>query len=176
MTTRMTRGFGLSAIVALIWLAAGCDDESATVPAPVVAAGPQAPQAVTVQTVSREELFDRKMRALTAENSRSIFRQIDLIASKVGGGGTSALESFELGQLGLVGVIWNIAKPVALIRTPEGREYPITLNQPLGKNGGRVISILSDQILVEEKFYDFRGELQQTKHTIKLPSREGDSK
>lgn len=164
-------------IVALLaGLLAACSEEEAAAPAPVAPTGVQAPAAVTVQTVSREELYERKMKAITAENTRSIFRQIDLISSKVGGGGTSALESFELAQLSLVGVIWNIAKPVALIKTPEGREYPITINQPLGKNGGRVTSILSDQVLVEEKFYDFRGELQQSKYTIKLPSHEGDTR
>ena len=161
-------------VLLAVVFAVACSEEDKPATSATAAAAVAAPTEVTVTTVTREELFDRKMRALAAENTRSVFRQIELISSKVGGGGTSPLESFELAQLGLVGVIWNIAKPVALIRTPEGKEYPITINQPMGKNGGRVISILSDQVLVEEKFYDFRGELQQTKHRIKLPAHEGD--
>lgn len=126
--------------------------------------------------VSREEVFAAKMKAIEPKAPRDIFKEIKLISGPAVAGTGTPLETYELAQLTLVGVIFNIASPKALVRAPNGEEFVATLNTAIGKRGGRVVAVLSDQIVIEEKFYDFRGELTEERYVLKLPTADGVSR
>ena len=62
----------------------------------------------------------------------------------------SPLERFELGQLKLVAVIWDIKEPTAMVEDSAGLGYVIKVGTPIGVNDGKVKSIQPDRVIVEE--------------------------
>lgn len=67
------------------------------------------------------------------------------------------LEQFDLSQLNVVAVVWNTARPRALVVDPSGRSYVIQEGTRIGKNSGRVIHIGDNQVLVRETYVDYLG-------------------
>lgn len=83
-------------------------------------------------------------------------------------GGIHPLQRYNIQQLRLVGVIWGIPRPIALVTTPDGKEYQITEGTPVGTGDGRVQQILSDRVVIEERYYDYRGQLQTERFELVL--------
>lgn len=123
--------------------------------------------------VSREDVFMKKLKSTRFEGTRDLFKAISIARGPNNENGGTPLESFELGQMRLVGIIWGTTRPWVLIRTPDNVEHRASINTPVGKNAGRIISVLADQVVVLEKFYDYRGELQQEKYTLRLNPTQG---
>lgn len=69
----------------------------------------------------------------------------------------SPLERFDLGQLKIVGVVWDIKEPRAMIEDSAGLGYVVKVGTPIGSNDGRVKTIQRDQIVVEENYEDAYG-------------------
>jgi type IV pilus assembly protein PilP len=69
----------------------------------------------------------------------------------------SPLERYELGQLKLVGVIWNAGEPRAMVEDPAGLGYVVHQGTPIGPSDGTVKSITRNGILIEEFFVDLYG-------------------
>jgi len=78
------------------------------------------------------------------------------------------LQRYELSQLKLVGIIWNIDNPRALIEDAAGKGYIVTRGTFIGKNGGRVADILPGEIIVIEESPDIFGEVTKREIKIKL--------
>ena len=58
--------------------------------------------------------------------------------------------------------------------------YNTTISQDIlkkgikvGPNEGTVVGITPEAVLVEERYYDFSGEIRKSKQAIQLPKREG---
>jgi type IV pilus assembly protein PilP len=83
------------------------------------------------------------------------------------------LEKFDLGQLRLIGVIIGMGEPRAMVIAPDGKSYILKKGIKVGKNNGRVVGIKGDAVLVEERYYDFSGEIRKSVESIQLPKREG---
>jgi Tfp pilus assembly protein PilP len=83
------------------------------------------------------------------------------------------LADFDLSQLSIVGVIWNIKNPRALVADPAGRSFVLKEGSAIGKNRGRVIRIEDDLILVEEKFVDFEGTVTTKDVEMRLAKSQG---
>jgi type IV pilus assembly protein PilP len=83
------------------------------------------------------------------------------------------LEKFDLGQLRLIGVIIGKGEPRAMVIAPDGKSYILKKGIRVGKNDGRVVGIKADAVLVEERYYDFSGEIRKSVESIQLPKREG---
>ena len=83
------------------------------------------------------------------------------------------LEKFDLGQLRLIGVIIGMGEPRAMVIAPDGKSYILKKGIKVGKNNGRVVGIKADAVLVEERYYDFSGEIRKSVESIQLPKREG---
>lgn len=69
----------------------------------------------------------------------------------------SPLERFELGQLKLVGIVWDIKEPRAMIEDGAGLGYSVKVGTPIGSNEGTVKTIQRNRIVVEEWYEDFNG-------------------
>jgi type IV pilus assembly protein PilP len=77
------------------------------------------------------------------------------------------LQRFDLGQLKLVGIIWEADEPKALIEDGGGLGYIVTRGTFIGSKGGIVRAIEPRRIVVEEYETDFAG--KRRAHQRELP-------
>jgi len=80
----------------------------------------------------------------------------------------SPLERYELGQLKLVGVIWDMKEPNAMVEDAAGLGYRVKVGTPIGSNEGKVKTILQDGIVVEEFQVDLYGAKNKREVKIRL--------
>jgi Tfp pilus assembly protein PilP len=80
----------------------------------------------------------------------------------------SPLERFELGQLKVVGIIWDIKEPRAMIEDATGLGYTILVGTPIGGSEGKVKAINRNEVVVEESFQDFSGKKKTREVLMKL--------
>jgi type IV pilus assembly protein PilP len=78
------------------------------------------------------------------------------------------LQRFELGQLKLVGVIWETSEPKALIEDSGGLGYIVTRGTLIGPNGGIIKTIEPRRVVVEEYHIDFFGKRQMQERELQL--------
>ena len=78
------------------------------------------------------------------------------------------LQRFELGQLKLVGVIWEANEPKALIEDSGGLGYIATRGTPIGAKGGVIKAIEPKRVVVEEYQTDFYGKRQVQERELQL--------
>jgi type IV pilus assembly protein PilP len=83
------------------------------------------------------------------------------------------LQRFDLGQLRLIGVIVGKGEPRAMVVAPDGKSYILKKGVKVGRNDGKIVDITAEAILVEERYYDFSGEIRKSTQEIQLPKREG---
>ena len=80
----------------------------------------------------------------------------------------SPLERYELGQLKLVGIIWNIKNPTALVEDTSGLGYTVRVGTPIGANDGKVKMISPDALLIEEEYIDLYGAKKKREVSLRL--------
>lgn len=81
----------------------------------------------------------------------------------------SPLERYDLGQLKLVGIVWNIKEPRAMIEDAAGLGYIIKIGTPIGANEGKVAEIKPTEVLIKESYIDFYGARKSREVSMKLP-------
>jgi Tfp pilus assembly protein PilP len=69
----------------------------------------------------------------------------------------SPLERLDLSQLKVVGIIWDIKEPRAMVEDTAGLGYVVKVGTPIGSNDGVVKAIHRNQIVVEETAADIYG-------------------
>jgi len=69
------------------------------------------------------------------------------------------LQRFGTEEFRLTGIVLAGAKRFAMVESPEGKRHIIRRNTRIGLNEGRVIKILSDNVVVLEKIQDFEGNI-----------------
>jgi type IV pilus assembly protein PilP len=80
----------------------------------------------------------------------------------------SPLERFDLGQLKIVGIVWDIKEPRAMIEDTAGLGYVVKVGTPIGNNDGKVKAIHRNQIIVEESYEDTYGARKSRDVSLKL--------
>ncbi len=83
------------------------------------------------------------------------------------------LQSYDIAQFRLVGVIVGKGEPKAMVVAPDGKSYILARGVKVGKNNGVVVDITTETILVEEKYYDYSGNVIENIQVITVPKREG---
>jgi type IV pilus assembly protein PilP len=86
------------------------------------------------------------------------------------------LQRYELSQLKLVAIIWNIDTPRALVEDSAGKGYIISKGSLIGNNHGKVTDILQNEIVVAEESVDIFGETKTRSIRIKLHTGEEERK
>ena len=81
---------------------------------------------------------------------------------------TTPLEALDLSQLKLVGVTLSDKGNTALVEDASGKGYIIKEGTYIGTKAGKVIQILKDRFIIEEKIEDVHGEIITQKMVIKL--------
>jgi type IV pilus assembly protein PilP len=79
------------------------------------------------------------------------------------------LERFDISALKLVGILWGQLGRRALIRAPDNKGYFVTVGTYMGENGGQVIGINDDRLMIEEKYKGTEGNI--VGKTLNLPLR-----
>lgn len=78
------------------------------------------------------------------------------------------LQRFGTEEFRLTGIVLTSTKRFAMVETPEGKRYVLRRNTRIGINGGRVIKILSDSVVVLEKIKDFEGNINTERIILTL--------
>ncbi len=85
----------------------------------------------------------------------------------------SPLQQVNLSQLKLVGIVWKIDEPKAMVEDSTGLGYVIKLGTPIGEcqNEGKVKAIRSSEVVIEETFHDPIFRTNKVREVnMKLPS------
>ena len=67
------------------------------------------------------------------------------------------LEQYDLTQLALVGVVWDVGRARALVQDPSGMSYVVAAGARMGKNDGLVTRIDDNLVVVRERYVDLYG-------------------
>lgn len=154
----------------------GCDllvDGSGTPQATPTAPAPEKP---------KEKVLSELDKAIQAQDSyaynpvgkRDPFRSF--LASGSGGEDdvpTTPLQRYEVDQYQLVGIIWGIERPRALVQDPEGVGHVMEVGTYIGKNWGKVTRINANEVVVTEEYQNIRGDLIVNDIRLALPLTEG---
>lgn len=82
----------------------------------------------------------------------------------------SPLERYEIGQLKLVGIVWDIKEPKAMVEDAIGLGYIIKIGTPIGPNEGKVKAIKPTEVVIEESYTDFYGARKSQEISMRLPA------
>ena len=86
------------------------------------------------------------------------------------------LQRAAIEQFRLVGVAGDERSKIAMVQDAKGKFYPIFVGTYIGMNGGRVIQILADRAIVEEKMKADAKQMKTKRITMKLRKEEGEGK
>ena len=67
------------------------------------------------------------------------------------------LEQYDLNQLELIGVVWDVGRARALVQDPSGMSYVVAAGARMGKNSGQVTHIGDNLLIVRETYVDLYG-------------------
>lgn len=79
------------------------------------------------------------------------------------------LQRYELGQLTVVGTVWAVSPPRAMLEDSAGMGFIVTIGTPIGRNGGVVTGIEPERVIVEERVMDFYGKEQVNRVVMETP-------
>ena len=79
---------------------------------------------------------------------------------------TTSITDYELNDLELIGVIWDIPRPIAMFKAPKERRFIVKAGDKIGKNNGVVMHIGKGEVGVMETYVDISG-AKTEKSTIK---------
>lgn len=79
------------------------------------------------------------------------------------------LQKYEIDQYQLVGIVWGVERPRALVQDPEGVGHVMEIGTYIGKNWGKVTQITEKEILVTEEYQTYEGELVVNSISMSLP-------
>lgn len=69
------------------------------------------------------------------------------------------LQKYEIDQYRLVGIIWGVERPRALVEDPEGIGHVMEIGTYIGRNWGKVTQITAGEVVVTEEYQTLDGEL-----------------
>jgi len=82
----------------------------------------------------------------------------------------SPLERYELGQLKLVGIVWDVKAPRAMVEDAAGLGYVVGVGTPIGPNDGKIKEIKPNEVVIEETYVDFYGARKNRQVNMRLVS------
>jgi len=67
------------------------------------------------------------------------------------------LQKFDVDQLKLIGIIWDVKSPKAMILDPTGKGYVVKANERVGRHSGYIAKIRENEIVIVEMFKGSNG-------------------
>lgn len=81
--------------------------------------------------------------------------------------GVDALQRYELDRYEVIGVMWEVKKPRAVLKDPDGGTHTVYVNTKIGRNRGVITDIKEGQLLVTEKI-DIEGGMKEEFHVLDI--------
>ena len=78
------------------------------------------------------------------------------------------LQKYDVDQLKLVGIIWGVSQPKAMLTDPSGRGHVVKINDRLGRNNGYVARIREGELVIVESFKGPDGQVTYQTRMMKL--------
>ena len=103
---------------------------------------------------------------------RDPFRPFDFAPKSDDGAVKTELETYLIGQLKLTAILDGFDGPIAMVENEAGKGFRLKKGVKVGPNGGEVVEILKDKVLILESSVDFTG--QKTSKTIEIRIRTKD--
>lgn len=72
------------------------------------------------------------------------------------------LQKWDLDRLKVVGILWDVRNPRAMVKDPEGAVYIVTKNSKIGRNEGYVAAVREGEVVVIETKYTETGAIKET--------------
>jgi len=91
-------------------------------------------------------------------------------------GHLTPLQRVAMDKVRVTGIAGSSAKRVALVEDGGGKAYMVYLGTLIGENGGKVIQILTDRVIVEEKLEESKGKEKSHRVALKLHKEEGEGR
>jgi hypothetical protein len=82
----------------------------------------------------------------------------------------TSITDYELNDLSLIGVVWDVPSPLAMFRAPRERRFIVKVGDKIGKNNGQVLEIGKGEVGLRETYTDINGNKME-KSTIKRVER-----
>jgi type IV pilus assembly protein PilP len=165
-------------LIVLVFVLAGCSEETA---APVAykskkssAVKPPPAKKVAPPVVKEEEVKEKPAEfTYVIKGRRDPFVPLTQIRRPIEKSVEPAtpLERYDLPQFKLIGVIVGKGDPKAMVVAPDGKSYLLSKGLKIGKNNGVILDINGESIVVEEKYYDFSGNVIENIQEIAVPKR-----
>jgi type IV pilus assembly protein PilP len=134
-------------------------------------------QAVDAADVQPEVADEQDEYAYDPSGKRDPFRPLFLMRRPAAASvePMTPLQRYELGQLRLVGVVYDLAPPRAMVEDSSGLGFILTPGTAIGPNGGVVTAIRPRQVVVEEWQTDVIGQRHKKEFVLELPADESES-
>jgi type IV pilus assembly protein PilP len=78
------------------------------------------------------------------------------------------LQKFEIDQLKLIGIIWDVKNPKAMLLDPQGVGYVVKVNERIGRNNGYIARIRESEVVIIEKLKSNDGTIGYVTKLMKL--------
>jgi type IV pilus assembly protein PilP len=85
----------------------------------------------------------------------------------------SPLGRFEVEQMKLVAVVTGLEDPVAMVEVPGGTGYTLRRGACVGKNGGVVVAVRGDGLIIAETMIRADGSRDTAQTVLRLPKQPG---
>ena len=78
------------------------------------------------------------------------------------------LQQREVTEMKVIGIVWGGLGQSAMLQTPDGKGYTVTVGTRIGPNNGVVKKITARDVVVEERYRDFFGENKTREVVLEL--------
>lgn len=163
-------------IFACTSLVACVEEESSTSGAQTKKVVAKPPSKKVAPPVKKEEEEKEVEFAYVTEGRRDPFVPLSRIKKpleSVSDEPETPLQSYDIVQFRLVGVIVGRGEPKAMVVAPDSKSYVLAKGVKIGKNNGVVVDITNQSIFIKEKYYDYTGNVIENIQEITVPKREG---
>ena len=91
-------------------------------------------------------------------------------------GNLTPLQRVALDKVRVTGIAGTSSKRVAMVEDGGGKGYIVYLGTLIGPDGGKVIQILPDRVVVEERHQESKGKEKSHRVALKLHKEEGEGR
>ena len=120
-----------------------------------------------IDSINTEDPADKNY-VYDATGKRDPFLPFDLRPSHNDDPNISPLERITIGQLKLTATLAGLPEPSAIVETQTGKGYTIKKGTKIGTEGGTVVEILQDKVVILEEVTDFAGKKKTRTVEMKL--------
>ncbi len=176
MTARRNNLFNVVATALLLTTGTlGCGVKGSA-PPPTVAK-PKAGAGKPLQSRSSSTVVPTPMERLDFSGKKDPFRSY-VIAAKAKlalpplSGKQLPIQTYEVGQFKVLGIITGLAENRAMVQDPAGKSYVIKVGALIGSRNGRLLNITVNALEISEQYREENGKISSKVVRLTLPRKE----